>query len=223
MRPSDRIADRHLLSLLDRSVAHALRVRPRAEASPQLLDFGCGDQPLRAVMSELGYRYVPCDVSGEAELRAVEGERLPSTDASFDAVLSTQVLEHVWDVTWYLGECRRVLRKSGVLVLSTHGSWPYHPHPGDYRRWTKVGLEREITGAGFRVVKTTELLSAPAWVVQFAALALDNVLRRAPIPSIVRSGVAHCSNTMVRLVDAVAPESLRANNAAVYVVVAEPA
>ena len=222
MRPPDTLADRYLLSLLDQTVTHALRQR-RRDGAPQLLDFGCGDQPLRSTVLELGYRYVPCDVAGEPELLAVEGQRLASTDASFDAVLSTQVLEHVWDVNWYLAECRRVLRRGGFLVLSTHGSWPYHPHPGDFRRWTKVGLEREVADAGFRVVETKELLSAPGWVVQFAVLAIDRVLRPVPLLSPLRSLMARCGNFLVRVVDLLSPDFFRANNAAVYVVVAEPA
>ena len=34
------------------------------------------------------------------------------------------------------------------MLLSTHGARFYHPHPGDYRRWTGEGLRREIEAPG---------------------------------------------------------------------------
>ena len=48
-----------------------------------------------------------------------------------------------------LGESHRVLKPGGWLLLSTHGTWFYHPHPGDYRRWTAEGLRKEVEAHGF--------------------------------------------------------------------------
>src|SRR6185436_6911761 len=77
-------------------------------------------------------------------------EALP--DASADAVVSFQVLEHVDDVETYLSECNRVLRPGGRLVLTTHGIWVYHPMAGiceDYWRWTGAGLRKTVEAYGF--------------------------------------------------------------------------
>ena len=59
-----------------------------------------------------------------------------SRTTSFDAVLSTQVLEHVADPGALPAERFRVLRPGGRLLLSTHGIFVYHPDPDDYWRWT---------------------------------------------------------------------------------------
>jgi ubiquinone/menaquinone biosynthesis C-methylase UbiE len=48
-----------------------------------------------------------------------DGLDLPFQAASFDAVLSHAVIEHVADATRYLRECARVLRPGGWLYLST--------------------------------------------------------------------------------------------------------
>jgi len=66
-------------------------------------------------MLVLARRHAPA-----AELQAGGALELPFPDASFDAVVSTQVLEYVEDVAAALAEARRVLRPGGrVLVLDT--------------------------------------------------------------------------------------------------------
>jgi SAM-dependent methyltransferase len=44
------------------------------------------------------------------------GERLPYPDASFDAIVSLDVFEHVQDVAAVMSECRRVLAPGGLLL-----------------------------------------------------------------------------------------------------------
>jgi SAM-dependent methyltransferase len=66
-------------------------------------------------MLALASRYAPA-----AEFRAGGALELPFEDASFDVIVSTQVLEYVDDVAAALAEARRVLRPGGrVLVLDT--------------------------------------------------------------------------------------------------------
>jgi ubiquinone/menaquinone biosynthesis C-methylase UbiE len=52
------------------------------------------------------------------------GERLPFRDASFDAVFSINVLEHVADLDNVVRECGRVLRGGGLwLAITPNGNW----------------------------------------------------------------------------------------------------
>jgi SAM-dependent methyltransferase len=56
-------------------------------------------------------------------------ERLPFDDASFDAALLNEVLEHVADETESLQEIRRVLRPGGSLALFSPNRWfPFEGH-----------------------------------------------------------------------------------------------
>lgn len=52
-------------------------------------------------------------------------EAMPFADQSFDAVISSNVLEHVADPAKVLAECFRVLKPNGVchMVIPNYGSW----------------------------------------------------------------------------------------------------
>jgi ubiquinone/menaquinone biosynthesis C-methylase UbiE len=51
------------------------------------------------------------------EFREADATKLPFADATFDAVISTQVLEYVRDVDAALAEIRRVVRSDGRVVI----------------------------------------------------------------------------------------------------------
>src|SRR5262249_30323997 len=125
-----------------------------------VVDFGCGNKPYQDLFKKKFRQYFGADLRGnvDAEIVIGCGGELPIADASVDCVLSTQVLEHVEDPRFYLAEAYRVLKPNGSLILSTHGTWPFHPDPTDFWRWTVDGLRREITTAGFDIWRTQSVL-----------------------------------------------------------------
>jgi SAM-dependent methyltransferase len=118
----------------------------------RVLDYGSGASPYRDLLGD-GIEYVAADFTGNprATLRLNPDGSLPAPDGTFDAVVSTQVLEHVVSPAAYLRECRRVLRPGGRLLLSTHGVFFYHPDPVDLWRWTCDGLRTAVEAGGFRI------------------------------------------------------------------------
>ncbi|MEI9999016.1 MAG: methyltransferase domain-containing protein [Verrucomicrobiota bacterium] len=63
-------------------------------------------------------------------------------DARFNAVVSTEVLEHLFNYDEILSELWRVLRPNGRLFLTTPFIWPEHEQPYDCARHTSFGLKR---------------------------------------------------------------------------------
>lgn len=136
--------------------------------SGSMLDYGCGERPYLELFLGRFNPIVGADFPGNESADCIvgpQGELSSIKDETFDVVLSTQVLEHVVDPRIYLSEARRVLRPGGTLILSTHGMFQYHADPNDYWRWTRTGLELEISRAGFEVVNTRSIVRLPSVAV----------------------------------------------------------
>ena len=214
---------RHPLLGLRRQLEHELRVALEPKPGETIVDLGCGDMPYRALFENRGCRYVGCDLEESAAVRLEPGVPVPLPEAVAHGVVSFQVLEHVWDLDWYLGECRRLLREDGWLLLSTHGAWLYHPHPTDFRRWTEAGLAAELDAHGFRVQSIVGVMGPLAWTTQFRLLGFRQVLRRFPLLGrMLLPLLTVVMNVRMELEDAVTPAQIRQDNACIYVVVARP-
>ncbi|HEY1860440.1 MAG TPA: class I SAM-dependent methyltransferase [Gemmataceae bacterium] len=206
------------LMRLRQSLEEVLRQNGLLKRGGRIVDVGCGDRPYAPLFQDAGMEYVACDLGGDADVRFIPGERIPLEDGCADGVVSFQVLEHVWDLDWYLGECRRLLRPGGWMLLSTHGTWLYHPHPTDFRRWTRDGLDRELTTRGFSVETMHSVVGPLAWTTQFRLFGLRHVLQKIPIAGpLMYAPVLALMNLRMWLEDAVTPASMRETNASIYV------
>jgi SAM-dependent methyltransferase len=216
-RPWDH--DRHSLIRLSRLIEAALKQRLHLQPGDVVVDIGCGDMPYREFFESYGATYVGCDINGGSGVNIIPGQTIPLPDASANLVVSFQVLEHVWDLDWYLGECRRLLRPDGRVLLSTHGTWLYHPHPTDFRRWTRDGLIKEVETRGFRVDRIRGLMGPLAWTTQFRLLGFREILRRIPlVGTLLLPPLVVAMNLRMEIEDALTPETIIQTNASLYVV-----
>lgn len=180
-----------------------------------ILDLGCGTMPYRSMFTARGARYLGADISGSPDIFIEAEGPIPVADNSIDFVVSFQVLEHVRNVSAYLSAARRVLRTNGRIFLSTHGVWPYHPHPTDFWRWTQDGLRITLEDSGFRIDKVTALCGPAAWIPMFPLLACKKLL--GPL-SFVLAPVNICVNLLAGIADRITPADLRHANAAIYAI-----
>lgn len=207
--------------------AHHIRTLPaRLEAlvpdlllppDGSILDYGCAELPYRSFFPG-DARYVAADLPGNphATLELADDGTVPVASASFDAVLSTQVLEHVTDPALYLDECFRVLRPGGRLLLSTHGTFVYHPDPDDYWRWTCAGLQRIVRDAGFDVVRFDGIIGLLPTGLQ---LVQDAIYWQ--LPRLLRAPFALFMQAVIALTDRLHSSGSRELNSQVFALIAE--
>lgn len=127
-------------------------------AGALVLDAGAGESPYRQWFGHC--RYVAVDFArGEAAWNyggldlIVRLEQLPFRDDCFDAVLCTQVLEHLPEPAGVLAELRRVLKPGGILYLTAPQAFGEHQEPYDFFRFTSFGLRHLAAKAGLEVLK----------------------------------------------------------------------
>jgi SAM-dependent methyltransferase len=210
--------DWHHLHSLRRGIEQALERHELRQPKQRIADFGCGERPYEPLFLGAGREYVACDLDGRADILIEPGRPVPLADESVDGVVSFQVLEHVWDLDWYLGECLRILKPGGWLLLTTHGAWLYHPHPTDFRRWTADGLRGELAERGFVVEDVAPVVGPLAWTTQFRLLGIRQVLKKIPLLGrLLLVPVAFLMNIRMVVEEAITPASIREVNASVYV------
>ncbi|MGH8220857.1 MAG: class I SAM-dependent methyltransferase [Steroidobacteraceae bacterium] len=192
----------------------ALRV---AEPGKIAIDFGCGSQPYRPLFASHGLQYYGVDFEG-GDIPILSNGRVDAPDSCADLVLSFQVLEHVRDVDRYLQEARRLLRRDGCLILSTHGNWLFHPHPEDHRRWTRQGLLAELRKNGFEIIECVPVLGPMAWTTLLRLTCGYQLLLKCPLLGrMLAKSLAVIMNLKGCVEDLITPEWVRGDNACVYV------
>jgi SAM-dependent methyltransferase len=149
-----------------------------------ILDAGAGRVPLyhsyrdRSTSVTCVDVTVPSGQTDHLDKQADLNAAWPFEDDSFDTILMSDVLEHLWNPTEALAEATRVLRAGGVLILNTPFAYPIHESPHDYFRYTEFALKKIGQDAGLHV-QHVEPIGGPIIVT------LDTILKMtARVPGI---------------------------------------
>lgn len=142
-----------------------------------LFDFGCGGRPYEKLFQSKITKYIAADIADTSsfliDIPLRPGQPVPLPSETADTILSTQTLEHVYDLDLYMSECYRLLRKDGVLILSVPMQWRQHEKPYDYWRFTSYGLRELLNRHGFDVEKADSCGGAWALTGQIINSHLD--------------------------------------------------
>lgn len=95
---------------------------------------------VRGVYEPLAASYAGTDVQpGPGVDLVCPAEKLPAElgEATADIVISTEMLEHAEDWRAAVAGMVTVLAPGGLLLLTTRSAgFPFHPHPGDFHRFS---------------------------------------------------------------------------------------
>lgn len=179
----------------------------------RVLDAGCGgggtvlslaEEVTFAVGLDLDARFRGTGTRLRQERRIeraafVQGDALtlPFRDAAFDLVFSHSVIEHVASAEEYLSECRRVLRRGGLLYLSTA---PHASFAGAHLPRLRLPIPIHVLVGRRAAFSTFKWLAAKApWTLRepkesntFIALAEagqdkhDDLLQKVTLPAFTR-------------------------------------
>lgn len=134
-------------------------------AGSKVLDVGAGSAPYRALFAHCNYRtqdfaqlkddqlrhgrYAPIDFVSEANA-------IPVPDGSFDAVICTEVLEHVPEPIAVVRELGRIIAPGGRLILTAPLGSGIHQEPYHfYGGYTPYWYRRFLKEAGFDSIIVT--------------------------------------------------------------------
>ncbi|MCS7029859.1 MAG: class I SAM-dependent methyltransferase, partial [Bacteroidia bacterium] len=109
----------------------------------KIIELGCGYKPFYHVFKEkfTDFEYIGVDISREKSsadiLLDLNKDLLPYEDNTFDLVIMSEVLEHLYNPLHALKEAVRVCKEGGLFYISTPFVFPYHGTPHDYFRYTE--------------------------------------------------------------------------------------
>lgn len=162
----------------------------------RLLDAGCGAGRHELAVAELPITAIACDIDRDSLRRGryflgeanapptqvawiqADGTRLPFADATFDAAICSETLEHVWDDVALLRELRRVVQPHGRIAVSVPAYWPElalwalswrvtHTPGGHIRIYRPHQLVEKLRHAGWRpyAVRRRHAFETVYWVL----------------------------------------------------------
>lgn len=152
-----------------------LRTLERNAPARQVLEIGCGDGGLLAFLKEHGWETTGIEMSQHAAslartkgLHVLSGELedFHFPDNSFSAITMFHVLEHIYSPKSLLAEIRRILARSGALIIQVPNAGSICSHlfrrhwmgwqiPEHITFYTPKTLTSQLSQSGFRIRQLT--------------------------------------------------------------------
>lgn len=152
-------------------------------AGASVIDLGCGNGALLAALRERGWRLTGIDISRSGiqlaqktypgiqfELADATGDLSDLGYGTYDLVLSTDTIEHIFLPRKYTLNCFKLLKPGGTLLMTTPyhgyiknlgssilGTWDHHWAPlhdyGHIKFWSPATLGQLLYESGFENVE----------------------------------------------------------------------
>ena len=149
-----------IVALLRREIEACIeRYATPARGGAKAVDIGCGGQPLRTLLEQVGYSYCGVDVNPDGEPPAdvvcAADELLPEDlirRGPFDFLLCTEVVEHMADWPSGFANFAKLLAPGGRALITAPFFYQLHEEPFDFWRPTLHAIDYYARRAGFGVL-----------------------------------------------------------------------
>jgi SAM-dependent methyltransferase len=127
-----------------------------------LYDIGCGNKPFAEFLKDKVSTHIGVDIddgfydSSHIDLVGSAYE-VPAEDNAADALVSSQVIEHLNRPIDAIQEMARLLKPQGLLFLSFPFLYPIHAAPHDYMRYTEHYVNDVLGMHGFEIIEKSRI------------------------------------------------------------------
>ncbi|MEK7641487.1 MAG: class I SAM-dependent methyltransferase [Patescibacteria group bacterium] len=140
----------------------------------KVLDVGCGTKPYEKLFTH-ATEYIGMDYDSPENRKIkqidvfYDTKKFPFADETFDGIIFTQVLEHVFNPDEFLTEINRTLKKGGSILMSVPFVWDEHSQPYDYARYSSFGVAHLLKEHGFTIIEHRKSLNDIRVIFQLIA------------------------------------------------------
>ena len=188
----------------------------------KIIDFGCGGKPYRNFFPE-NVEYIGIDAcpSPYVDIVIEPGQPVPLAAATADCIISTQVVYLIPDYKPYLRECRRLLHDDGRLLITSHGTWTYHPASGgDYYRFTQDGMRHILDEAGFEIEHLSPIVGTLGTGLHLRQLVFNAWLQKIPGGAVFALLFNIITNLRIIIEDKLCPWGTRMSSPVIFFAIA---
>lgn len=99
--------------------------------------------------------YLNLDKSTMPDIFA-SADAIPRKDSTYDLVICSELLEHVYDPKLVLSEIARVLKPGATALITVPFMYPFHADPSDFGRYAKPFWEKTLRELDFSFIDIRE-------------------------------------------------------------------
>jgi SAM-dependent methyltransferase len=166
-----------IVPLLRREIELSItRYAVPARGAAKAVDIGCGGQPFRTLLQQVGYSYCGVDVNADGgppvDVACSADELLPDEllrRGPFDFLLCTEVVEHVADWQTAFANFASLLAPGGRALITAPYFYQLHEEPYDFWRPTLHAIDYYARRNGLHVLYSQA--AGDVWDVLGTALA----------------------------------------------------
>ncbi len=123
-----------------------------------LLDLGCGNVPLYEFYKDKVNTITCADWENSAygkshiDVYCDLNKGLPFRNNCFDTIIMSDVLEHLSEPFFTLGEIKRILKPNGILLMNYPFMYGLHEVPHDYCRYTNFRIRTWVEKLEMKII-----------------------------------------------------------------------